>query len=100
MERAWSKIGTGSPAMKKAQQLAASGKVVVVGAKRLELKDKHGHVAVVTPKFQGNWPILYGGGSGTARSPGTKTLDFVFRAEFHPLLRYYAAPTTVVPSYD
>jgi len=35
-----------------------------------------------------------------AKSNGDKTLNFVFRARFHPLLRYYVAPSINVPKYE
>lgn len=101
MEANWDKLGLGSDGMTAALAAARSGSFVVVGATADELDDTNGHVAVILGRVHNGWPVVYGGASNAAaRTRGEKTLNYVFRREYHPALRYYAPKFVTVPAFD
>ena len=101
----WEKIGTGKEAIKKATELAFSGKLVIVavtGEDYTGNADDSGHVAILLPKIGKNGaPYVYGGSTNAgARSTGNKTLREVFRPSKHEVVRCYRHKTTLLGKYD
>lgn len=96
----WELLGTGAPGLQAAREAVARRRFVVVGASSAELNDTNGHVAVLLDRSRNGFPLVYGGGSAAARTQGEKALNYVFARQYHPVLRYYAPRSTLVPPFD
>ena len=98
----WKKLAVGD--WQRALQEAKAGKFVVAGLKSSEYKPgtTNGHVAVVLPKTGGpnGEPLLYGGGSALATSPGTRHLGQVWAKQYHSRIRYYVHAAASIGQYD
>lgn len=99
----WEKLGVGKEGLTKAISAAQQGRLVIAATNSTAYGQSEGHIAVVLSKREGpyNAPLIFGGSTEEGpRSPGTKTIRFVWTMRKLHVIHFFAHRTIYLGRYE